>query len=127
MVVKSSNVKDCILMVEKIKVGATTIKFSSWSTRVSASNKDCWSVGSRWVGLMGLPLHLWSFKRFQSLCLSFGKVKEVKESMDYRNGAPVVHVRVADCDIIKIPTVVSLVHNGVKYPIKVAPDLSGMK
>lgn len=96
MGVKSSKALDRILMVAKIKVEETTIKLSPWLAQMSVLLKDCWSLGSRWVSLVGVPLHLWSFKQFWSLCASFGRVDEVKDFMDKRYGASVVYVHCQD-------------------------------
>lgn len=48
------------------------VMFTNWSPRVGTSKSNMLYPGDRWVKIKGIPLHLWSWDKFDSLAAPFG-------------------------------------------------------
>lgn len=118
--------RDRILMLEKIKLGSFALKFKLWSDPAIVNDHQWLEKGTRWVNLMGVPLFLWSFLTFAGVYKSFSKLKEVCDTMDSSSSIVVVHIKLAECKLAKVPQLVPLPHDGIYYPIKLVLNLQNI-
>lgn len=74
----------------------------------------------RWVILQGISENLLSFELLVKLCKDFGKFIMVEEEV---NAPGMVQALLGDCDLTKVPHIISLSVEGDNIPIKVTLDI----
>ncbi|KAF9586870.1 hypothetical protein IFM89_039911 [Coptis chinensis] len=58
---------------------------------------------------------------------AFGKLRRVEENVGNYNEISRVKIMVESCDLLKIPSILPLIHNGITYPVKVVPEIDDLQ
>lgn len=69
-------------------------------------------------------MHLWNLKLFLGLCEGFEKFYKAEEMIGPSHSSPTIRMLVNDCDLLKVPHILPLLDEGIKFPVIITLDRS---